>query len=374
LAGSKLSRRSAASELSDLLDSREIGALCAELEGLRWTGRRGYGPRTLVGACLVKSLYAIPTWTRVAALIREHLALADAVGGTPSEWACYRFAKKLREHKPLLDACLDRVVSSLRAEHPDLGTNIAIDGSDLPAYANGQRFLSKNGPEREHYSDPDASWGHRSAVSTRKGGGFYGYKLHAAVCTRTGLPLAWQIETARRNDGPIAEPLLDALIARGFSPVSCAMDKGYDAAPFYDAFEKRRCLPIIPLKQPLNKDTKPFVNDTPRCEHGFWTFAGADFKRHAAKWRCPTGECKPKSRWVKGSRRNPLIPRESRRWRDLYRNRVAVEREFGRLKNEYGLAPLRVRGLERVALHADLVMLARLSVALARARAVPLAA
>jgi hypothetical protein len=171
-----------------------------------------------------------------------------------------------------------------------------------------------------------------------------------------------------------AEPLLDTVIARGFNPVSCAMDKGYDAAPFYDAFEKRHCLPIIPLKQPLNTDTKPSVNDTPRCKHGLWTFAGADFKRHAAKWRCPTGECEPKSKWVKGTRRNPLIPRDSKRWRDLYRNRVAVEREFGRLKNEYGLAPLRVRGLERVALHADLVMLARLSVALARARAVPLAA
>jgi hypothetical protein len=37
-------------------------------------------------------------------------------------------------------------------------------------------------------------------------------------------------------------------------------------------------------------------------------------------------------------------------------------------------APIRVRGIERVALHADLVMLARLSQALARARAVPLAA
>lgn len=37
-------------------------------------------------------------------------------------------------------------------------------------------------------------------------------------------------------------------------------------------------------------------------------------------------------------------------------------------------APLRVRGLDKVRLHADLVMLARLSQALARARAVPLAA
>lgn len=35
----------------------------------------------------------------------------------------------------------------------------------------------------------------------------------------------------------------------------------------------------------------------------------------------------------------------------------------------YGHAPLRVRGLARVALHADLTMLARLSQGLARARA-----
>ncbi len=54
--------------------------------------------------------------------------------------------------------------------------------------------------------------------------------------------------------------------------------------------------------------------------------------------------------------------------------RSAVEREFGRLKNEWALAPLRVRGLERVQLHADLTILAKLACALARARAVPLAA
>jgi hypothetical protein len=92
------------------------------------------------------------------------------------------------------------------------------------------------------------------------------------------------------------------------------------------------------------------------------------------KCRCPTGECRPASRWVKAERRYPLIPRETRRFRDLYAGRASVEREFGRLKNEYGLAPLRVRGIERVELHADLTMLARLSVALARAQAVPLAA
>jgi hypothetical protein len=76
----------------------------------------------------------------------------------------------------------------------------------------------------------------------------------------------------------------------------------------------------------------------------------------------------------RGGRLYPLIPRDSQRFKDLYRGRAAVERCFGDLKNHYGLAPLRVRGLERVSLHADLVMLARLSQALSRARTIPLAA
>jgi hypothetical protein len=40
----------------------------------------------------------------------------------------------------------------------------------------------------------------------------------------------------------------------------------------------------------------------------------------------------------------------------------------------WALLPLRVRGLDRVRLHADLTILAKLACALARARAVPLAA
>jgi transposase, IS5 family len=295
----------------------------------------------------------------------------STLGGTPSEWACYRFAKKLRAHKPLLDACLDRVASSLRSELPDLGTDVASDASDMPAYANGQRYVRDGGAERERFSDPDATWGHRSAVSVRKGGGYYGFKLHAAVCTRTGLPLAWEVRTAKDTEAMAVPSLLDAVKARGFAPGTMSADKGYDYGPVHEACQGRGVAPIIARRRFKNEGA---WTEHPTCEHGAWTFAGADFKRKATKWRCPSGECKPASKWVKADRRNPLVPRSSKRFGDLYRGRAAVEREFGRLKNEYGLSPLRVRGIERVALHADLTMLARLSVALARARAVTLAA
>jgi hypothetical protein len=40
-------------------------------------------------------------------------------------------------------------------------------------------------------------------------------------------------------------------------------------------------------------------------------------------------------------------------------------------RNEWALAPLRVRGLDRVRLHADVTILTKLACALSRARTVP---
>jgi hypothetical protein len=72
---------------------------------------------------------------------------------------------------------------------------------------------------------------------------------------------------------------------------------------------------------------------------------------------------------VHSDRLHPLLPRASARRGKLYAGRSAVEREFGRLKNEWALLPLRVRGIDRVRLHAGLTILAKLSCARARARA-----
>jgi hypothetical protein len=328
----------------------------------------------MVGMALAKSLYALPTWTRTVALVSEHVALLAALGceTCPSVYACYRFTAKLRAHKPLLDACIASVVKALKKRDPLLGWDVAIDASDMPAYANGQRYLSKNGPEREKYSDPDASWGHRSAVSTRKGGGFYGYRLHMAVCSMTDLPLAWRVETAKSHETNAVAPLLDKLHTLGIDPETCAMDKGYDTGGMHDACATRGIAPVIPLKQ--TPAVKRGEHKPPTCEHGEWRFAGADRKRKATKWRCPTGECQPASVWIKADRLHPLIPRETLRSKGLYRKRGSVERAFGRLKNEWSLTPLRVRGIERVRLHADLTIMAQLTCALNRERAVALAA
>jgi transposase len=313
MASTKVPRRRA-DTLAAILDSADIQRLIEELEATKWTGRPGYPIRALLGVALAKSLYAIPTWSRTIALVHEHEALQRALGDVPSVYAAYRFAGKLRAHDNLLEGCIGRVLARLRTANPGMGENIAIDASDLPAFANGQRYVSNGGRERElsEYSDPDASWGHRSAVSTRKGGGFYGYRIHAAVCTTTGLPLAWEVRTGKDNEIPVALPLVDQ-VRRAHRVRTVIMDKGYDVAMLYEGCEQRGAEAIIPLKR-----TKYAIPD--------------------CKLRTPRDE----------------------RWKALYKARGAVEREFGRLKHEWAMLPLRVRGLARVRLHVNLTILAKL--------------
>ena len=103
------------------------------------------------------------------------------------------------------------------------------------------------------------------------------------------------------------------------------MDRGYDNNRVYTECHERGIAPVIPLRKGRIQPETPIKRGTPE-------------------------------------------------WGDLYRRRTSVEREFGRLKHDYGLAFLRVRGLARVRLHADLCILARLALALERARAVRFAA
>jgi hypothetical protein len=233
----------------------------------------------MVGACLVRSIYGLSCWTRTASLIDDHAGLADALGGRPSHWACYRFANKLRANRPALAACLDALAASLRERLPDMGREVAIDASDIPAYANGQRFLYNHGPERQAYSDPDASWGIAQPSQRARAAGSMGTRF-TLLCAVTGLPLAWEVETARRNKSLYVAPLLDAVRARGFHAETCAMDRGYDNNRVYAECHERECAPVIPLRK---------------------------------------GRIDPNTR----------IPRSTDEWCSLYRRRSAVERNSG---------------------------------------------
>lgn len=128
--------------------------------------------------------------------------------------------------------------------------------------------------------------------------------------------------------------LLDAVRSIGLTPIHCMLDKGYDAKAVYDERESLGIRPIVPLR--LTGKVPAGEHRPPTCDHGTWSFAGSDTKRGAAKYRCPSGECFPASVWIKADRLHTLVPRETQRWKTLYRQRGAVEREFWRVEAPVG--------------------------------------
>jgi hypothetical protein len=62
-----------------------------------------------------------------------------------------------RPPRDALATCIDWILAKLRDAKPEMGKTVAIDGSDLPAYANGQRFVRRGVELRKRFADLDAS-------------------------------------------------------------------------------------------------------------------------------------------------------------------------------------------------------------------------
>lgn len=85
---------------------------------------------------------------------------------------------------------------------------------------------------------PRPSRGHRSAVSTREGGRYYGYKVHAAVDTLlTGQPRATPRQPSRCRCWMPCR-------AAGFDLRNAIADNGYDNGAFHDGCMDRRGRPL----------------------------------------------------------------------------------------------------------------------------------
>jgi transposase len=371
-----LPSRRDAQTLGMILGFPEIKAFIAAIDAHYVCGRRGYGTAQLVAVLACRYLYVVPTWTAAVRTIRDNPRLVEICGcddqdEVPSTDAVYRFLRKLRNNPEWLEGLIRALQVAVRELRPAYGKTVAGDATDLPAYANGQKYVKRGGAMRTHYSDPDASWGHRGSISTRKGGGFYGYKPHGQVCCELEFPVGWVTRTAKDAEQKQTEPLLEQIDERGFDPRLFIFDKGYDAAYIYDLIHGRKARVVIPLK---DSDEERDAHAVPECTHygktRRWVYAGTDLKRGATKWRCPRGKCKPKSVWIPLDRFHPAIPRGNARSRKTYKQRAAVERFWSRLKDEWGLiSGLRVRRIERVAQHVDLTITVYLAFGLARLRA-----
>jgi hypothetical protein len=389
------------SRLIGILEALPAEKLLIALEQEHWTGRKGYPVRGMWSALIAGLINQCHTLADIVRLLKRdqetRLVCSFSKDDMPGEDAMGRFLKKLVKHAALFDEFIRDLVDKLRELLPGFGAKLAVDSTDILAYANGHR---------EHPADTDAKWGAKkksnSKAKEKTGKGekqigqkkedvyyWFGYKLHLVIDALYELPLAFILTPANEADTTYLKPLLQKarVDQEKMRPEAVITDKGYDSQE-NNTFVYRDCkaTPIIPIREKKGMQLADICNaqGTPLCSCGLaMVYWGRD--GHYLKYRCPyaVGKAECKSRFRCSSspygyvlklpiaedvRRHPPVPRESKKWERLYKMRTAVERVNSRVKELLGLGEMTLRGIQKVTVRSALSLLIMLAAAVSMAK------
>jgi hypothetical protein len=375
--------------------------LLIALEREHWTGRKGYSIRGMWAALIGGLINQCHTLADVARLLKRdketRLICGFSKDNMPGEDALSRFLKKLVQHATVFDEFISDLVSKLRELLPGFGAKLAVDSTDILAYANGYR---------QQPADREAKWGAKKkgpgkakgqAEGEKKTGEkkepevyyWFGYKLHLVIDALYELPLAFILTPANEADTTYLKPLLQKakVDQRQTRSEVVITDKGYDSQENnLFVYQDCKAIPIIPIRERKDMQLPDICNakGTPLCSCGLeMVYWGRDGKY--LKYRCPyvlgKAECKSRFRCTSSPygyvlklpiaedvRRHPPIPRESKKWERLYKMRTAVERVNSRVKGLLGLGEITLRGIKKVTVRSALSLLVMLAAAVSMAK------
>lgn len=372
-----------------VLEGLDVEKLLSSLERERWTGRKGHSIRGMWAALIAGIIYQSPSIAGVVRLLKKNKNVREVCGfasdNIPDEDALGRLLKKLARHEKELEGCFESMVEQLRKLFPGFGQKLVGDSTDIVAWSQGHR---------QNPSDHDAGWGAKK-TSHKKGEKkedtyyWFGYKLHLLIDALTELPVSFTVTPANTADTVELPTLMEkAKLKRPEAkPEVVIFDKGYDSQKNNDIIYKDyKAVPIIPIREREGSQLEGICNakGTPTCGCGLeMVYWGRDGKY--LKYRCPAvlgkAECKDLSPCSPSAygyvlklpiannvRRHPPIPRETKKWKRLYKLRTSVERVNGRLKDLLGLRRITVRGMAGVTVRSVLSLLVMVGTAIGMAQ------
>jgi len=379
--------------LRDLLESLPDEKLLSSLVLSRGRGRNDYPVDVLWGTLVLTIALRHPTIDACLGELNRNPALRRLLGikgedMVPKKWNMSRFMAVLGEepHLTLLHEVFDTMVSRLAAVVPDLGKDIAGDSSALK----GRMDRSEKDPRRTDL--PIANGGHKEYLdddgNVTKIIEWFGYKIHLLVDRKHEVALAYHVTSASAADCASVPSLVKQ--AESNLPAnrikSLAYDKAADDKKIHALLSTRGIKPLIEIRShwkemperqlPGHDGSSNVVYDecgtiycydtaSPKPVRHNMSYIGHEAARGTLKYRCPAkhegwscpsdkkcngGKKYGKTVRVKQSidlRRFPPVPRATKTFERMYKERTSVERVNARLKLFWGSDDGNVTGSQR---------------------------
>lgn len=217
----------------------------------------------------------------------------------------------------------------------------------------------------------DPQWGVKKN-SEGKNVFWFGYKAHLAVGTKSQYILQSLFSSGNINDGKVAIPLLKGIDRLSIPSVKYEiMDAGYDYEPIYEQIHRIKHRAVIAYNKRNEPEPIGFdKNFAPTCvrEHSY-RYDSYDTKYETLKYTrpkecidCPLAHddlCQKvyKVKITTDLRKYSAPARGSKVWKNLFKQRTAVERVNAYLKEYFQLDNVRYRTGKRAKVHFDLVTL-----------------
>lgn len=216
----------------------------------------------------------------------------------------------------------------------------------------------------------DPKWGVKKN-SQGKNIFWFGYKAHLAVGTKSQYILQSLFSSGNMNDGKAAIPLLKGIKERlpRLNIDYGTMDAGYDYPAIYQQIHRMGAQSVIAYNKKNEPEPEGFDQHfAPTCvrEHSY-RYDSFDSKYQTIKYTRPK-ECKDcplaqdslcqkvyKVRITTDLRRYTAPARGSQAWKNIYKERTAVERVNAYLKEYFQLNNIRHRTGRKAKVHFDLV-------------------
>jgi hypothetical protein len=333
-------------------------------------GRPVVSRDALLCALVYRALRRFTTLSDLVHALRENPALLEAIGLDPlgPVPSIERFSDWLRStDNNVLQTIRVELVRCLLKERALKGRILALDSCPIlsPVRENNLKTAVRDRFNKERFpkADPTARLGVLASYArpeSRKTIFFWGYRNHIVADTETKLPLWEQTEPADRKDSQIATHLLLALTSAIALPIEavCA-DSAYDSEALLKFIvDPLHAQPIV-ARHPRHQSNPEFRVQGPvvLCPANLEMFRrGKMTPRRTGityqQYSCPIryGRVKPQQlltcpaahpKFLKQKGCNYLlrvtasirsqIPYGSDHFRELYRERTAVERVFSRL-------------------------------------------